>query len=254
MWLKKQIPNAITLLNLLCGSIAVIFAVQDNLIIAGALVVLGIFFDFFDGFAARMLKVQSAIGLQLDSLADMVTSGLVPGVIMVQLLAKKFGNPFLTEQTDWGTSEKFIHIDSSCIVLLGLLITLASGYRLAKFNVDPRQTSSFIGLPTPANALCVISFPLILEFQNEPWITSIILSNWFLISYTLLSCYMLNAEIALFSLKFKNWGIKENIMKYIFLLVSVVLICTLKFIGIPFIIILYIVLSLIFQNTSKGQG
>ncbi|MCK8522679.1 CDP-alcohol phosphatidyltransferase family protein [Aquimarina sp. D1M17] len=248
MWLKKQIPNFITLLNLLCGCIAVIFAVQGNLKLAALFVMIGIGFDFFDGLAARVLNAQSDLGLQLDSLADMVTSGVAPGIVMYQLLSQVFGKPFYVTPGSWDMNQIIASFDWSYISLLGLLITLASAYRLAKFNIDTRQTSSFIGLPTPANTLLIISLPLILQFQPESWVTEIILGKWFLILLTLLSCYLLNAEIPLFALKFKTWGFKENKVRYLFLLFSVVLIAVLKFIAIPLIILLYILVSMIFKT------
>ncbi|MBQ4822819.1 CDP-alcohol phosphatidyltransferase family protein [Aquimarina sp. MMG016] len=249
MWLKKQIPNFITLLNLFCGCIATIYAVQGKLEFAAFFVMLGIGFDFFDGLAARMLKVQSELGLQLDSLADMVTSGLVPGIVMYQLLSKAFGTPFYVTPETWNSEQIFASLDWSYVSLIGLLITLASAYRLAKFNIDTRQTSSFIGLPTPANTLLIISIPLILKFQQEVWILEIILNKWFLISLTLLSCYLLNAEVPLFALKFKTWGFKDNIVRYTFLILTLILIVLLKFIAIPCIILLYILISLF----SRGE-
>ncbi len=236
MWLKKQIPNIITLLNLLCGCIAVIFAVQNHLELSALFVIAGITFDFFDGFAARILKVQSDLGLQLDSLADMVTSGLVPGIVMYQLLIRVFPSSVIRVAIDFNVYY---------MALLGLLITLASAYRLAKFNIDTRQTTSFIGLPTPANTLLIISLPLILKFQSEEWITDIIVSKWFLIGVTILSCYLLNAEIRLFALKFKTWSFAENKLRYLFLVLSVILIVLLKFIAIPCILLVYILLSLV---------
>ncbi|WP_299257158.1 CDP-alcohol phosphatidyltransferase family protein [uncultured Aquimarina sp.] len=254
MQFKKQIPNIITLLNLFCGCIATILAVQGALELAALFVVLGIGFDFFDGFAARILNVQSELGLQLDSLADMVTSGLVPGVVMYQLLTKVFGYPyrFVSEESEYITYSEFVLKDFGIVYLplLGLLVTLASAYRLAKFNVDTRQTTSFIGLPTPANALLILSLPLILQFQTEVWISDIILNQWFLIGLTLISCYLLNAEIPLFALKFKTWGFAENKVRYIFLLISLVLLLILHFTAIPFVILLYVLISIIFKEKS----
>ncbi|OYX27789.1 MAG: phosphatidylserine synthase, partial [Flavobacteriales bacterium 32-35-8] len=211
--MKKYIPNALTLLNLFCGSIAVIFVLNDDFVTASLFVFLGIFFDFFDGFAARKLNVQSELGLQLDSLADMVTCGLVPGLIMYKLLA--------LSDTTWGHGDidysnfSFSHIN--LLPLLGLFITLASAYRLAKFNLDEDQQTYFKGLPTPANALFIISLPLIMEFQNSDLMNTIILNKWFLIIITLVSSYMLNSGIKLFALKFKNWNFKTNATRYIFI-------------------------------------
>ena len=250
MYIKRQIPNIITLLNLFCGCIAVIFAVQGHLEFTALFVILGIGFDFFDGLAARMLNAHSELGLQLDSLADMVTSGVAPGIVMYQLLAKVFRTPFHAKTESWDSEQIFSSLDGSYWSLLGLLITLASAYRLANFNIDTRQTTSFIGLPTPANTLLIISLPLILTYQQEPWITTIILNKWFLILLTLLSCYLLNAEIPLFALKFKNWGFQDNKVRYIFLAIAIVMIIFLKFIAIPIIILLYIIMSLFLVRKS----
>lgn len=252
MWLKKQIPNFITLLNLFCGCIAVILAVHNRLELAALFVFLGIGFDFFDGFAARILKVQTELGLQLDSLADMVTSGLVPGIVMFQLLAKVFGYPYhiiAAADTDLPSSSFFLNdLGLEYIPLLGLLITLASAYRLAKFNIDTRQTTSFIGLPTPANTLLIMSLPLALFYQKEDWITAIVFNPWFLIGLTIVSCYMLNAEIPLFGLKFKTWGFAENKVRYFFLILTIILLVLLKFTAIPCVILLYILMSLLFKQ------
>lgn len=251
MSIKKHIPNFITLLNLFCGSVAVIFAVQGHLQLAALFVLLGIGFDFFDGFAARILDVKSELGLQLDSLADMVTSGVVPGIVMYQLLTQVFGNPFYVAPGTWNSEEVLSSFDLSYFSLFGLLIILASGYRLAKFNIDTRQTTSFIGLPTPANTLLIISLPLILQFQLETWVHQIILSKWFLIGLTLLSCYLLNAEIRLFALKFKTWKFSENKIRYAFLLLTMVLLVVLKFLAVPCVILLYIVVSLLFGKENE---
>ena len=250
MSLKKHIPNLITLLNLFSGCIAVIFAVQGQLVMAAIFVALGIFFDFFDGLAARALKVKSELGLQLDSLADVVTSGVVPGIVMYQLLVRALpgdaGAP-----ADWSTGQDVLVWEFHSGALFGLLITLASGYRLAKFNIDDRQLDSFIGLPTPANALLILSLPLILIFQPQPEIVAIILNEWFLIGLTLCSCFMLNAEIPLFALKFDSWGFAENKVRYFFLVFCLVLLFVFHFIAIPLIIVSYVLLSIV--TTSRKQ-
>ncbi|WP_298533218.1 CDP-alcohol phosphatidyltransferase family protein [uncultured Algibacter sp.] len=241
--MKKHIPNILTLLNLLCGSIAVLFAVNSNFISAALFVFLGIFFDFFDGFAARKLEVQSELGLQLDSLADMVTSGLVPGIVMFKLLELVV--------SDWGVVNLSSGYHLPFVPAFGLIITLASAYRLAKFNVDNEQQTFFKGLPTPANALFILSLPLILEFQNNDLINSIILNRWFLIGVAILSAYLLNSNIKLFALKFKDYGFKGNSTRYIFLLLCAVLLIVLKFAAIPVIIVLYILMSVLDNSISK---
>ncbi|MGJ8759764.1 MAG: CDP-alcohol phosphatidyltransferase family protein [Polaribacter sp.] len=232
MNLKKHIPNLITLGNLFCGTVATIFAVEGNFIYAGLFVVLGILFDFFDGFAARLLNVSGELGKQLDSLADMVTSGVVPGIIVYKLLIENAaGIQDFNEQ--------------SYLPFLGLLLTLGACYRLAKFNIDTRQSDSFIGLPTPAMSLFIISLPLIQEYSTVAFAQELIASNYFLIAVTLILTYLMNAELPLFSLKFKDYSFKKNIIVYSFLFASLILIYTLHFLSIPFIIILYIIISLI---------
>lgn len=243
--MKRHIPNILTLLNLFCGCIGVIYAVNGNFVAAACFVFLGIFFDFFDGFAARQLKVQSELGLQLDSLADMVTSGLVPGIVMYKLLE--------LVELDWGVNDTSdILFGVSVFSSLGLLITLASAYRLANFNIDTEQQSYFKGLPTPANALFILSLPLIIEFQNNDAINAIILNQWFLIVVTLLSAYLLNSGIKLFALKFKDYSFKGNVTRYVFILLCIVLLVVLQFAAIPLLIVLYIAMSVLDNLTSKS--
>lgn len=251
--MKKHIPNLITLGNLFCGCVAVIFAVLNQLELAALFVFLGIFFDFFDGLAARVLNVQSSLGLQLDSLADMVTSGVVPGIVMFQLLAMSMSGGWNVDMASQASDTTFwVGLKVSPLPFLGFLITLASAYRLAKFNIDENQVTSFTGLPTPANALLILSLPLILLHHNNDFLNSIILNQWFLISVTILSTYLLNANISLFALKFKNWSFKDNALRYIFIIISLVLILTLQFLAIPFVIIFYVVSSF-FTNLSSNK-
>ena len=231
--MKKYVPNLITLSNLLCGTVAIVFAVRGAIDWAALFVAIGIFLDFFDGFFARLLHVKSEMGLQLDSLADMVTSGVVPGIVMFQLL----NNSTYVLQTE-GTF-------AMLLPYVGLLITLASAYRLANFNIDTRQTSGFIGLPTPANTMFILSLPLILQYQPTELFDSLLHNMWVLLGITLLSAYLLNAEIALFALKFNDYSFKNNALKYIFLALCVILLLSLKIIAIPLIILLYIILSLL---------
>ncbi len=247
--MKRHIPNVITLLNVFCGCIATVFAVLNQLELAAFFVCIGILFDFFDGFAARILNVKSELGLQLDSLADVITSGLVPGIVMFQLLILSINggwnvdfSPELSGVMIWNAFKV------SLFPFMGFLITIGSAYRLAKFNIDENQTSSFIGLPTPANALLILSFPLILRYQNNEFLHGLILNQWFLIALTILSTFLLNSKIILFSLKFKNWSFQDNGLRYIFIFVSLVLLITMKFLAIPLIIGFY-VFSSIFSTT-----
>ena len=244
--MKKHIPNLITLLNLLSGTIAVILAVEGKLVLAGAFVMLGILFDFFDGFFARILKVQGELGKQLDSLADMVTSGVVPGIVMYQLLKDSAG--IWNEE---GTLLSSLFLEGvSFVPMIGLLLTLAAAYRLANFNIDERQTSSFIGVPTPANAIFILSLPLILEYSDVEFAKDLIQNQWFLIAITLLGSYMMNANIPLFSLKFKDYSLKNNVIKYVFLITTIILLVLLKFIAIPLVIFMYVLLSVV-ENVMK---
>ncbi len=254
--MKRHIPQILTLFNLLSGCAAVVFAMHNQLELTAFFVCLGIAFDFFDGLAARAFKAQSAIGLQLDSLADMVTSGLVPGLVMYQLLT-------MSQTGGWNVvSLHNFELSSSATTgeilfpFCGFLITLASAYRLANFNTDEEQQEAFTGLPTPANALLVISLPLILMYQGNDLVNSIILNPWFLIVHIVLSSFLLNAPIKLFSLKFKNWDIKDNAIRYIFLLVSLVFLLTMKFLAIPAIVGFYIISSLVagLGTDKKGEG
>ncbi|WP_229331578.1 CDP-alcohol phosphatidyltransferase family protein [Flavobacterium ammonificans] len=232
MTIKKQVPNTITLLNLFCGCIAMVFALNKEFEMAFYFVSLGIFLDFFDGFFARLFHVSSPLGLQLDSLADMVTSGVVPGIVMYQLMGSSSGYPKL----GW-IVEPFPFV--------GFFITLGSCYRLANFNIDTRQTDSFIGLPTPANALFILSLPLVLRNLDSFFVLELLTNPFVLIGITLLSVYMLNAEIPLFSLKIKQMSIKKNALQIGFLLSSVVLIASFQYAGIPLVIVLYVLLSVI---------
>lgn len=236
--MKQHIPNFITLLNVFSGCIAAVFAVLNQLEFAAVFVFLGIFFDFFDGLAARLLDVRSELGVQLDSLADMITSGLVPGVVMYQLLN-------MSQRGGWNIDLFGAHTEVTILPLFGFIITLASAYRLAKFNIDENQVSSFIGLPTPGNALLILSLPLILLYQNNDILNSIILNQWFLIGLTLLSAFLLNSKIELFSFKFKSYSFKDNGVKYLFLIGSLVLLLTVKYLAVPLIIALYIFASII---------
>uniref|UniRef100_UPI003F6A42F4 CDP-alcohol phosphatidyltransferase family protein n=1 Tax=Polaribacter sp. TaxID=1920175 RepID=UPI003F6A42F4 len=226
MKVKNYIPNILTLGNLLCGTIATIYAIYEDFNSAAVFVLIGILLDFFDGFVARLLKVSGDLGKQLDSLADMVTSGVVPGLIMFQLInanseISSINNEFLLNGS-----------------LFGLVLTLGACYRLAKFNLDTRQSDSFIGLPTPAMCLFVISLPLIQENSNLHVVENLLESNYFLIGITLLLTFLMNAEISLFSLKFKEYSFAKNYIKYVFIIVSILMIIGLQYISIPLIILL----------------
>jgi CDP-diacylglycerol--serine O-phosphatidyltransferase len=249
MSIKKHIPNAITCCNLLCGCLAIVQAFEGNLVYAAYLVGLAAVFDFFDGFAARMLRVASPIGKDLDSLADMVTFGVVPGIVMSRLLQHKLMDDIYKAAGDVkGSGFAKISIEAfntaGLISYLPFIIIIFSAIRLAKFNNDTRQTSSFIGLPTPANAILICSFPLILSFGNSNLANDVIQNPYFLIIISVVLSVFLITEIPLFALKFRTFSWNGNRTRYIFLILSVVLLVLFRFTGIPLVILLYVIMSI----------
>jgi CDP-diacylglycerol--serine O-phosphatidyltransferase len=246
MPLRKHVPNIITLLNLTAGLVALVYAFDTNLQMAFIWVCIGIFLDFWDGFFARILKAQSKIGLQLDSLADMVTSGVVPGVVMYKMLENIY------ELSETYAPDNFY---MNLLPYIGFIITIGSCYRLAKFNIDTRQTDSFIGLPTPANALLIISLPVILNHSDGTGFVFDILSNpYVLVGISLLSAFLLNAEIPLFSLKVKYFNWETNKIQIFFLVLSVLLLFFFQYLGIPLIILSYVILSVFNNKFSEKKA
>ena len=195
----------------------------------------------FDGFFARVLKVSGELGKQLDSLADMVTSGVVPGIVLCVLLESN-------QQASYEINTEFKV--SMGLPLIGLLVTLAACYRLAKFNLDTRQSESFIGLPTPAMSLFIVSLPLVQMHSDIDFVKDLIGNNYFLIGITILFSFLMNSEFYLFSLKFKNYGIRENLFKYTLILLSIVLLVTIEYLAVPVIIMCYVILSML-KNMKK---
>lgn len=232
--MKKHIPNAITCLNLFAGCLALYFAFEGELVVTAYLVGIAAVFDFLDGMVARLIHAYSEIGKQLDSLADMVSFGVVPGTVMFMLLQR--------------LEAPFMGIPADVVPFFGFLITIFSALRLAKFNIDTRQTTSFIGLPTPACTLFVASLPLILETGGLLEF-ELILNYPVLLALTLMLSFLLVAELPLFALKFKNLTWQDNSIRFIFLGLSVILAVVLKFAAIPLIIVLYILLSIV-KKTS----
>lgn len=310
---KKLIPHLFTAGNLVGGVLAIIFALTGKLEYAPYCIFISAFLDFFDGFAARLLKVPSEMGKQLDSLADMVTFGVAPGVIVFVMLKISFLEPFCpnyppiqsgevltiytgdlyencygqpepdnlylskkvpdslnTSNPDSGFTftSNFRHYCGPMLnepplqkfyiffPLIALIIPIMSMFRLAKFNLDTRQSDSFIGLPTPANTIFFASLPLIIfqysapEFEWQKTLVDLLLNPWFLLISTLIMSILLVAELPLFALKFKSFGWKGNEIRYIFLTLCAVMLATLWWLALPLIIILYILLSLI-QNLRK---
>ena len=229
--MKKSIPNFITCLNLFTGCVAILIAYKGSLEFAAYLVGVAAVFDFLDGMIARLLHAYSEIGKQLDSLADMVSFGVLPGVIMFRLMEK-------SAMADPNTTL----VQAEIIPYAAFIIIIFSALRLAKFNIDTRQTSSFIGLPTPANTIFIASLPLILA-ADQFNLSQYILNFYVLLALSAILCYLLVAEIPLFALKFKNLTWKDNAMRFIFLLTAVPLLFIFKFAAIPVIIVFYVLLS-----------
>jgi len=235
MNIKAQIPNLFTMLNLFCGCVALVMAIDLKFDMAFYFVCLGIFFDFFDGFFARKFGVAGPLGVQLDSLADMVTSGVVPGFVMLCLMSNKYYSTF------------------NYLPYVGFIITLGACYRLAKFNIDERQSDSFIGLPTPANALFITSLPLIIVNFTDTIVAEYLCNNWVLLTITFLSTYIMNAEIPLFSLKIKDFSFAKYKLQIFFLAISVLMLIFLQILAVPLIIIIYVLLS-VFNNMVNKKA
>ena len=223
----KHLPNAITCLNLFSGCIGVVFAFEHNLKYAGYAILVSAFLDFFDGMAARLLNISSPIGKQLDSLADMVSFGLLPAVIMFQLFSSSAG---LYDQVPW-------------VAYIAFMLAIFSALRLAKFNIDVRQGDRFIGLPTPSGALVVMSLPYIIE--KGGFLGNLFENTFTLIAVTLIVSLLLVAELPLLALKFKSFDFGSNQYRYLLLFVGVALFAMFNFASIPLIILIYILLSII---------
>jgi CDP-diacylglycerol--serine O-phosphatidyltransferase len=232
----------LTLLNLLCGCLAIISTFHKSFELTAILLMMAAVFDFFDGFAARLLGVHSELGKQLDSLADMVTFGVVPGFVMYQLIIYAIGSG----AAYLGPDEPVWYL-----AYAGMLIPLFSAYRLAKFNIDTRQSDQFIGLPTPANALLISFLPLLMIPEGNA-IAEILLKPYVLITLCAIQSYLMVAELPMIALKFKSFGWKGNEWRYLLLLLSAVVVLLIKQKAVPFIIILYVVLSLI-QNMFNQE-
>ncbi len=221
----RHLPNLITCANLLCGCIGLVQVFQGQLVTASWLIILAAVFDFLDGFAARRLKAFSPIGKDLDSLADVVTFGVLPAAIIYHYLS----------ETLTGSSETWVPY-------LAFSLAVFSALRLAVFNNDPRQSDVFIGLPTPANGLLIASFPLIFRqypdiavLPGDPaalWLVFVALMSWLLV-----------AELPLIAFKFKTFDWKGNEVRYSLILVALVLLALLKIAAVPLIVLVYVLIS-----------
>ena len=223
----KQLPNALTSCNLLCGCLGIIQCFGGNLQTATIFILVAAVFDFFDGFVARAVKANSAMGKELDSLADCVSFGALPAFMLYQLMLKTTNLQAVGTWVAYGA----------------LLIAVFSALRLAKFNIDTRQSDSFIGVPTPANAMLIGSFPYLIAQQTffEPFLTNI----YVLLSVAVVMSYLMMAELPLIALKFKDFSWAKNQYIYILVASSVVLIAVFQFSAVPIIMVLYILLSVI---------
>ncbi|MDR1199817.1 MAG: CDP-alcohol phosphatidyltransferase family protein [Prevotellaceae bacterium] len=234
MWTitKKIIPNILTSFNLLSGCLALVFVFRNEFEIASYCLFFSVFFDFCDGLSARMLKAYSALGVQLDSLADMVSFGVVPAAALHQLLIK--------------LDPDILKIPIIGVPLYGFpfIITVFSALRLAKFNIDERQHSAFLGLPTPANAIFILS--TVLAAKEYVFIRDILNSDVSIIILCIVMSILMVCEIPMFALKIdlnESWLVKKNITKIIFLAISLIFIILFGFAGLSLSVILYILLS-----------
>jgi len=249
MSIKQHIPNAITCGNLLCGCVAVVQTFEGNLVMASYLIGIAAILDFLDGFAARQLNVHSKIGKDLDSLADMVTFGLVPGLIIHRMLSIGY----LVNHQAYE-----IIASNQWMVYIPLIIPIQSAIRLAKFNNDTRQAEAFIGVPTPANAILIGSIPLIVHWDTQFDLKHCEFIHFLIYPYSLLilsvvMAFLLVAELPLFSLKFKKFGWKGNEIRYVFLALSLIGIIIFQYLGLAIAIVLYVALSVINNMFFKAK-
>ena len=261
----KQIPNVFTLLNLFFGCLAIVFALQTESVIiylnensngaynvpestfnipekiTWAAICIGIaaLIDFLDGFIARLMHATSELGKQLDSLSDVVSFGVAPGVILYQLLRFSFAR-----------EENGLEI-SILWLMPAFIISCAAAYRLAKFNLDDSQQYSFKGVPSPAVGLLVASFPLIIHYHsNGVNATGLFINKWFLYGTIVLLSYLMISNIPVMSLKFKDLTLKNNIPKIILMIIAMLAAFFLHWLAVPLLFVSYILLSLLYQNKT----
>ena len=229
--MKKHIPNALTSANLFCGCLGILSAVKGDLSLAAWLTVAAAVFDFFDGFDARALKVKSDIGKELDSLADCVTFGVLPAFVLFKML-EPLQMPFAYAE------------------YTAFHLAVFSALRLAKFNIDTRQSEGFIGVPTPANALLWVSLPF-WSSQNN-FLSNLVSEPIFLLTLSVVMSFLMNAELPLLALKFKNFRLRENIWRFALVGISVGIVSLGGFAGVSFAIVAYILLSVLSNQFSKN--
>lgn len=232
MSIKKHIPNTITCCNLLSGCVSILFTCNDHLLWASAMIFVAAIFDFFDGFAARALNAKSPIGGELDSLSDVVSFGVAPSFIVAWMLSKT--------GIGW-----WIH-DVNLFPMLAFILAAFAAVRLAKFNIDTRQSTSFIGLPVPAVGLFIASLPFMLfGIENGSLLYQIVMNPYFLLAMVAIFSWLMISEVPFFSFKIKNLKFKENILRYFVVIFAIVAVIILKLVALPFVFLFYILLSVI---------
>jgi len=240
--IRKIIPNLFTSFNFICGCLGAYLAVKNLFEAAFFMVFLGAFFDLFDEFFARLLRAESQFGMQFDSMADLITSGFVPGLVMYELFLKI------------GIREKsffFYVFDNEFVfsfaplALIGFLIPLGAAIRLVRFNLDTNQNREFRGLPTPANALFIVSLPLLLEHKYFIFFKPFVYSFYGLIVVVLISSFLMNSRIRLFAFKIHTYQISDYGYQIFLILCSVPLFYLLQWVAVPVLIILYLFLNVI---------
>lgn len=236
----KHIPNSITCCNLLSGCISIVLMCNGYAVAAGIMIFAAAVFDFFDGFAARLLKAYSPLGAQLDSLSDVVSFGVAPSFIMYHYL----------NQQPTANSLSIEIAGFNIIPFAAFFLAIFAELRLAKFNIDDRQTTSFIGLPTPAMGLFVASLPFTLRNDSLAFMANNMTNTYFLLSIIVIFSYLMISEIPFFSLKIKNLKFKENIHIYILAIFAIAAFVFLGFAAIPFVMLFYI-LEAICLNLKK---
>ncbi len=233
------VPNTITALNLVSGSLAVFFAINGQLGWAAVFILAAAVFDFMDGFSARLLKAYSSIGKELDSLADMVSFGLAPAAMVFTMLQLTLFGKYKPIQDIDANWQQWITLYTS------LAITVAGAFRLAKFNTDDRQSEQFLGMPIPANAIFFASLGLILELGTNQAVQHIILNKYVLLAAIFICSFLMVSELPMFSMKFKNLRLKENAIRFLFLGTTILMLIFLQIYALPLIIIWYVLLSVV---------
>ena len=245
--IKRSIPNLFTALNFLCGCFATYLAFKNLFEAAFLMVFLGAFFDLFDGFFARLLKVESSFGLQFDSMADLITSGFVPGMVMYNLFLE-IGVRELNFTTNILQSE--FTFSFAPYALIGFLIPLGAGIRLARFNIDDDQQYDFKGLPAPANALLIVALPLIIEHPQFISVKPFLKSFPTLVIITLISSLIMNIRLPLFSFKIKSSNLKDYRYQLILFACCFPAFYFFNWVAVPLLILIYLILNFI-RNSIK---